>query len=278
LTTLATHAAPPSAVRFPLAFITGCGRSGTTILGQILAKHPEVRYLNDRFDLWVDVLPVTDIWGQGEGGSPARVALSALDARALDEEARHRFAARLEAQRQGRTVLIEKLAINNFRLGFILELCPGAALINIVRHGVEVARSIQHKAQAGQWYGRGDRKWALLCEHAEMRGLGHLLPLCTGPYEKGLLEWRLSVEAAEEFFTSNPSVPALHLCYEQLLGHPSAVCQRLQEFLGLAPSTGLVDFCQREVRRQNPAAHERPVPPSTDVIAGETLRRMGYGF
>ena len=63
-----------------LVFLTGCGGSGTTILGRLLGRHPRVTYLNDRFDLWVDALPIADIWGfshPDEHG--ARVELTADD-------------------------------------------------------------------------------------------------------------------------------------------------------------------------------------------------------
>src|SRR2546423_1772339 len=83
----------------------------------------------------------------------------------------------LERERAARPVLVEKLAINNFRLGFLSALCPDAALINIVRHGVEVALSIQEKARLGHWYGLNDRKWTLLVEHAWANGYGPLVGL-----------------------------------------------------------------------------------------------------
>ncbi len=45
-----------------LGFITGCARSGTTILAEILSHHENIQYLNDCFDLWVKSFPVADIW------------------------------------------------------------------------------------------------------------------------------------------------------------------------------------------------------------------------
>jgi hypothetical protein len=206
------------------------------------------------------------------------VELTTEDACGLSAAERLRFTSRLEAERRGRPMLIEKIAINNFRLGFLMELCPGARLINIVRHGVEVARSIQQKADHGQWYGLGDRKWSLLCGYAERRGYGHLLPMCTGAYEKGLLEWRMSVEAAEAFLLQRPDVRVLRLSYEALIADAARVAVAAQEFLSLDADEAVREFCTREVRRLNPAAHEREIPPTTEPIAGETLRRLGYAF
>ncbi len=277
-----TPAAPaPAAPLEPkLAFITGCGRSGTTILGRILEHHGQVRYFNDRFDLWVRPFPVTDIWGYHPGSALAmpRVALDADDAR-VRPEALEWFRGLLEHERGDRPVLVEKLAINNFRLGFICALCPEARVINIVRHGVEVAYSIAAKADLGQWYGENDRKWRLLVEYAWAHGYGHLLSLCTTPYHKGLLEWRMSVDAADRFFAHSPSplsTAPLHVRYEELLADPVSVCSRLREFLGLARSEGMLRFAQDQVKRQNPAAAQRPIPRGTEEIAGEALHRLGY--
>ena len=37
-------------------FIIGCGRSGTTILGKTLSNHPKIKYLNERRDLYINLI------------------------------------------------------------------------------------------------------------------------------------------------------------------------------------------------------------------------------
>src|SRR5690606_37785888 len=130
-----------------------------------------------------------DIWGRhiGSAKAGARVLLTAEDAKAV-ESSRDWFRGLLAHERGDKRLIVEKLAINNFRLGFLMALCPEAALINITRHGVEVACSIEQRALAGHWYGLKDRKWTLLVEYAWAHGYGKLLPLCTTPYHRGLLE------------------------------------------------------------------------------------------
>lgn len=261
-----------------VAFITGCGRSGTTILGSILAKHPRVTYLNDRFDLWIRPFAVADIWGrrhQSEKAHP-RIELTQADAEAQSPTDRARFHELLELERRGRDVLVEKLAINNFRLGFLRALCPDAAIINIVRHGVEVAYSIERRVNVGRWYGIDDRKWKLLVHHAHQRGLEHLVPYCRTPLDRGLLEWRLSVDAADGYLATHPTPRVLQLKYEDLIADPIAVCEQLESLLGLEPCEQARAFARAEVRRQSPCATERPIPANLDVIAGVALRRLGY--
>jgi hypothetical protein len=260
-----------------MAFITGCGRSGTTILGRLLERHPDVKYFNDRFDLWVRPFPFTDIWGHhiGSARAGARVALGREDA-AVTQAARDWFFGLIDKERDGRPLIVEKLAINNFRLGFLLGLCPDSSLINIVRHGVEVAFSIEQKARLGHWYGQNDRKWTLLSEYAWAHGYGPLVLRCTSPFLKGLLEWRMSVEAAEKFLAAEPPAKLLRLRYEDLIADPPGVCARLQTFLGLRSDPAMTAYAAEQVRRQNPSAGERETPAGTEEIAGETLRRLGY--
>lgn len=269
--------APPASGT--LAFIVGCGRSGTTILGTILSHHEEVSYVNDCFDLWVRPFAVADIWGKRVDSARhgPKVALTERD---IPEAGRERFYELLELERRGKKLLVEKLAINNFRIGFLLGLCPGASMISIVRHGAEVAWSIEAKASQGQWYGVADAKWKHLVEHANENGYGHLVPLCKTSWDRALLEWRMSVEASERSLARHPEARVLQLRYEDLIGDAVSVCARLEAFLGLSHSAAMEQFAAGQVKRQNPAAMQRPggIPASARAIAGETLARLGYSI
>lgn len=265
--------APAARMGGRIAFLTGCGRSGTTILGTVLDRRPDVRYLNDQFRLWTEPFPAADIWAQRP--EPARIELTAAD---VDTGGQRRLLASLEAARGDAAIVIEKLAINNFRLDFLRTLAPEARFINIRRHGVEVARSIARKIESGEWYGAGDRKWRLLVEHAEARGLGELAASCETPYDRGLLEWRLSVEAAALRLDAIPASALIAITYEELLANPAGLTRRIEGFLGLSPDPAAGRWAGSNLARQHPAATEAPVPATTERIAGETLRRFGYAF
>jgi len=240
-------------------------------------QHPDVAYCNDRFDLWVRPFPFTDIWGHHIGSAKVgpRVALGREDA-SVPRASLDWFFGLLDKERGERALLVEKLAINNYRLGFLMGLAPDASLINITRHGVEVALSIEQKAKLGHWYGEKDRKWTLLCEYAWANGYGPLVARCTNPFLKGLLEWRMSVEAAEKFLSEESPGRLLRLRYEDLIADPAQVCGRILDFLGLSRDERVLRFAADEVKRQNPAAAQRPTPAGTEEIAGVTLRRLGY--
>jgi hypothetical protein len=256
------------------AFSLGCGRSGTSILGQLLSKHRDVMYLNDQFFLWGAAAPQYDIcgWVPFDEWRPAPVALDAGDAGPV----RERVLTALEQRRAGRRVLVEKLAVNNFRVPFLLDLVPDAYLISIVRHGVEVAASIEQRALKSKWYGPGDRKWKCLQEHARRAGYGALAPLCTTFFYRGLLEWRMSVDAAHASLSTLCPPRLIEVRYEDLVESPVAVCERLEKFLGIIERPVMREFARTKIARRSEPASEREAPKHTERIAGPALRRLGY--
>ena len=42
------------------SFVVSCGRSATTLLGELMAAHPEVRYLHEPCHFWAAVEPTTN--------------------------------------------------------------------------------------------------------------------------------------------------------------------------------------------------------------------------
>jgi hypothetical protein len=257
-----------------VVFITGCGRSGTTTLGNILGRHPDVAYLNDRFDLWTRVFPEADIWGRGPAAqaATARIEMVAADAR---PEIAARFVELLRRERGRKALLAEKLPINSFRLGFLFELFPDACVIDIVRNGIDVARSIAAEAVAGRWYGARGRKWDLLVEYARGHGYGPLIDICSMPFLRGLLEWRMSVEAVERYLADH-EVRVLRLRYEELLSDPAGTASAMTDFLGLPQSARVERFAGAQIARFRRVDRSGELPVQADVIAGETLRRLGY--
>ena len=146
-------------------FILGCGRSGTTILGNALSRHSKITYLNERRDLWFLAYPETDIWTNKSVKRNGKLLLTAADA----ETGKSKMLRQLffeEAAKNKRQLLVEKLPINNFRVDFINEIFPEARFVHIYRNGFEVAKSIEKLSKQGQWYGYNNYKWNLLVQYA----------------------------------------------------------------------------------------------------------------
>lgn len=260
----------------PIAFLTGCGRSGTTILGQMIAASPGVRYLNDFFPIWIEPFPQSDAWGLREEtlARDNRIELTEQDLHEGDPAGFWRIA---RDRRGDAPLLVEKVALNNFRLRFLAALAPHAPIVTIVRHGVEVARSIARRIEAGQWYGPGDRKWKLLEQLAIQRGLDAELALCTNNVARGLLEWRLSVEVAAEHIAAIGPGRVLVVRYEDLIEDPGSLATRIAQHLSL-PDGGqaMSRWATGRIERKNPASTELPPPQEAHAIAGQALRAFGY--
>ena len=72
---------------FNPVFIIGCGRSGTTILGKTLSSHPEIKYLNERRDLWHKSYPEFNISTHEQD----IIVLNGTDSSSTDAGGRFRF-------------------------------------------------------------------------------------------------------------------------------------------------------------------------------------------
>src|SRR5262249_41575473 len=105
---------------------------------------------------------------------------------------------------------------------------------------------------------------------------GALPPLCRTPVERGLLEWRLSVDAADRYLASHPPRRLLRLMYEDLIGNPLGVCERLESLLRVPGSPAMREVAAGGGRRRTPAFADRPIPERAGIIAGPTLARLGY--
>ncbi len=256
-------------------FIVGCGRSGTTVLGSALGRHPDVAYLNEPRHLWTASYPETDIWSPRAAEHGGRLELGRSDVDPARSGRLHSLfyceTRALDAQ-----VLVEKLPANNFRLEFLDAIFPDARYIHILRNGLEVARSIERMADEGAWYGNGDYKWARLVEYCRAREDYRELPdLCSTDFLKGLLEWRVSVDAALSFL-EGASDRSLGLTYTELLDEPVGTMSRIESFLGLKPADEVHRFASARLARRTSKIEPRPLTPPEERIAGELLRRLGY--
>jgi len=251
---------------FQPVFLIGCGRSGTTILGETIGRHDAVTYLNEARDLWHRAYPEFDVWS-GRTAHPKLVA-----GEGDDEEIRTRLLRRLFYREQivGRgSILLEKLPINAFRLEFLASAFPEARFIHLHRNGLEVARSIEKFANARGWFGEAGSKWKLLSRRSMELG-GPTMTVESSNFDKGLLEWRMSVELAESFFAKLPRDRFYSLSYQTLTRDAQLQIGNIYRFLG-------VD-CSHEFSMQLASTIERKRGPVRDIddrharIGGPKLR------
>lgn len=252
-------------------FIIGCGRSGTTALGTALSKHRHVTYLNEPRQLWFSAYPETDIWTSKAHSRNGKLVLTAADA----DDSKSKKISRLfrfQTIKSGKPVLIEKLPVNTFRLEFVHQVFPDARFIHIYRNGLEVARSIERLSQEGTWFGTKCYKWDKLVEHALSRDDTSGLPaLCSTYFDKGLLEWRLSTEAAIEFLSCLPENAFHELEYCELVEDPINTISQVLEFIGIDDDSEVKDFASVNLVRRTRKLGRYKVSKKETTLGGRIL-------
>jgi hypothetical protein len=254
-------------------FILGCGRSGTTVLGNLLAQHPSITYLHERRDLWSSAYPETDIWTEHAVARHGKLVFTESDVSPRKTRALRKLFA-LELRKSRRPILVEKLPINNFRLPFIRAMFPDCCFIHIWRNGLEVAQSIEAMSIQGRWFRPEQYRWNLLAEHAQsMPETAHLPALCQSYYEKGLLEWRVSTEAAMSFLERLPQDNWLELSYSTFVADPFGTSERIADFLHLAPAQTVRDFIPDHVSRRSESRDGAELTQVERLIGGPLLEQ-----
>jgi len=244
-------------------FILSCYNSGTTLLRQILGRHPAIGILPGEGVRFTDVLPRPEQFGWN------RMWCQCVDAVRLPAGPATSAVAR-RIQRQWsllfprRPVLLEKSIANAARLPFLADHFRPAYCIYIVRNGYAVAEGIRRKAQPLKWgNGRfGPRYPISLCAQ-QWRDTDRLLQADRG-------------QAAHFLVVS----------YEELTAQPAAVLGRITRFLELDPlpasalaGTFSVHGVVAPIHDMNGPSLARLQAADLDAIeavAGEELDRYGY--
>ena len=270
-----------SILRFPgicsPVFIVGCGRSGTTILGNSLSKHGRITYLNEPRHLWFSAFPETDIWTSKARSRNGKLFLTEADVDFRKGKKLSRLF-RLATIVKGRPILIEKLPINNFRLNFIQKIFPDARFIHIYRNGLEVARSIEKASEKGEWFGAHSYKWDMLVDYARNSDDTKNLPeLCTTHYDKGLLEWRLSTEAAVGFLRRLPDASFFETNYDEFIDDPVETISKILVFIGVDRDPNVETFVSGTVARKSSKLDSETISEKEQTIGGNLLQLSADG-
>jgi len=251
-------------------FIVGCGRSGTTILGSLFERHPQVRYLREPYHLWACVDPRTDVNALHYKVKEARFFLDEDDA---SPESVERFRKLFLESSAGFRAVVEKTPHNVARIGFIEALAPGSRWAHIVRDGVDVARSIDRLAtgnfyrvagrpEINQWWGSDGAKWkAIAREGADRGNCPDQVAALETHLQRGAYEWLVSLEEAARW-RDRLGHRFLEIRYLDFARATSEALERLCEHFGLDAPPGWLDWAAKQVSspRHNEGATLR-LPP-----------------
>jgi len=274
--------------------IVGAPRSGTTMLGRILSRHPAVAYLNEP----------RLVWRYGNDSKSDR--LLPADARpGVRRHIRTTFAERVRGMGKGR--LLEKTPSNALRMGFVDSVLPDCRFVHIIRDGRESALGIRHfwtnYSTGLQTVDLGKRlrevRLRQLPRYAKEaarrlvpRRLSFLVrPNVWGPRIPGIegllrdldllevccLQWRMCVEAACHYGRKLPAHRYLEVRLEDM---SPALVSRVLEFCELPEEEALHEYLRGHFDPGKPGA--RTAAADADELelirawTEPTLRWLGY--
>lgn len=305
---------PFEPVDFPILFVIGAARSGTTLLGEkLIANHPDVVYWSEPNHVWRT--------GNTFGDSERRTHEDAVGE--VVEKIRLEFR-QYFAEHSGR-ILVDKTPSNCLRLPFIRCVFPGAKFVHLVRDGRDVALSARKQWEGGRTNADQDKgglvegvaEW-LDIMISEVRGRDmlqtiepHQLPYYVmratkllwsrltgrstlwGPKVPGLKEiseqhsvletcawqWKGCLKQVEEDWEAIPRDQRMEIRYESLLRAPREGMARILRFADL----DLVEQVERELEEIRPDNTgkwrdrlNRQELHQLQQLIGETLQRHGY--
>jgi hypothetical protein len=267
-------------------FVTGLGRSGTTILGMLLSMNADVGYLNEPKALWHVIDPRQDI----NGNYSLQDGRFRLDAADVDEPARRRahrlFQRYLALMAVGHVV--DKYPELIFRVDYVRAIFPGARFIFITRSGADVVPSVVNWSErlgvnsggvVDDWWGRNDLKWSyfrqqLVLEDESLREVWHLVTPTLDPANRAALEWIVTMREGQKQWQRMPAV-ICRVSYEDLIADPAAELDRLQRFCGLTPDPAVLAYARGRLY-DNPAKQWPVLDPAIDALFRATMVSLGY--
>ncbi len=238
-----------------LIFVVGNSRSGTTMMGRILGRHPEVFTFHELHffeQLWTptaqscylskaeaEQLAARLICIQRDGyltqGNPDRFSeesqklIVEIQAETLTPAEVFEAFLLYEAAKHGKRIPCDQTPRNVFYISEILELYPEARLINMIRDPRDVLLS-----QKGRWKRRFLGAKSMPIKATVLSWINYH-PITTSKL------WNSSIGASERF-AGNERVYSVH--FENLLSEPEKTVQNICEFVGISFESSLLEVPQ----------------------------------
>jgi len=267
-------------------FITGLGRSGTTILGVILSLHEDIGFLNEPKAIWKLIDARHDINGDyiQTGGQfhlsksdvtkPARKTASKLFSRYLKITNSKR--------------LVDKYPELIFRVDYLLELFPDAKIVFITRNGNDATHSIdlwskrlgiKTKNSTEDWWGRNDIKWHYLREQIINIDpyYENIRDISTDKLDhtnRAALEWIITMREGIKQKSKHAN-SIYQIQYEDLSESKSFAMTKLLDWCELSQDKSVLEYSEKTLFSNPPKPPPELLSP-IDTLFSETMKQLDY--
>lgn len=198
-----------------IAFIVGSSRSGTSILGELIASHPETNYVFEE-EVWKKLVSKKD-------GSHV------VSVKEVDDQKKKKLRSWMACYKKGEKIIIEKNPRHIVHLPLIKDIFPEAKIIHIVRDGRDVACSLKSGLCGKTWAHVKPPRWKEIEKNYE-----------------GVIRcawaWRDIMEIAVKDLTI---ISHLRVRYEDLIKNPQGVAKDVMRYLEIENHEKVIKFCDR---------------------------------
>lgn len=259
-------------------YITGTGRSGTTILGVMLSIHRQIGFLNEPKAMWHSFLKHEDVIGN-YSRDHANFRLNASDV--TDQVSRH--AHKLYGAYSffvSRSRILDKYPEVLFRVPFVRKIFPDAKFIFLTRNGWDACASITswskrngevRNGDVHDWWGVNQRKWMLMKSELikpdpSLSSIHELVDTLSDHRLMAAVEWIVTMR--EGIRAANAHTDAIMtLRYESLVAAPRASLIDIFDFCNLEHDEDCFAYAEQVLK---------PVAPYPEFDMPESLRRLFY--
>jgi hypothetical protein len=267
-------------------FIVGMGRSGTTLLGRILAAHPNVGFLNEPKAMWHVIRDDEDIIGSYAPPHTGRLYLRAGDAtEEVTQRAHALFAWYLRASCSKRVV--DKYPELVFRHEFVRAIFPDARFLIAVRSPWSTLKSVarwseSHTIDDADWWGVRDQKWDILwtqgviqtARNSDLAGLG--LAEETDHHVRAAVEWVVTMREAISLAATDSCAQVIS--YDEVVRRPRELIRDALRFCELPASLRTEVYADAIVSEQEGTgdihAYSSRMPDALASAIDETWSRV----
>jgi hypothetical protein len=248
------------------AFVLGTGRCGSTLISDVLARHPGVGFVSN-----VDDRIRTPIAGG---------RWNAAIYRRVPPWLAGRFATFFQSQADAQALPVFLHKFTGWpRAGFIDAALPEARFVHVVRDGRAVANSLVQMPWWDGFGGSSSWSWGPLPSRyeAEWAAAERSFPVLAG------LEWKILIDAFESARAALPPERWHQVRYEDVLEDPRGRIEEILRFLGLPwtddfeRSFALYAFSRDRADAYRGELSSRDIR-ALDASLAEHLERSGYSM